>query len=340
MSTERTDDLGPREPGLEHLFLALTSRPTPDELAGERAALAMFRASRRPAVHHRLVTRRLATAAAAVTLAVAAGLAIAAYTAVLPASVQHAAYRALGFMGVPDRAAAPSAAHRAVGVRPVSRERKGSQRLATPPQQSAHPGSSRASATSAGRLSLVAQDGQIPAGGRDVFSGVLTGSGGQPLAGVSISLYQRNAGQATSRLAGQATTSPDGGVVISVRDITRNAWFRLVGSDDVVSQRALVTVVPAVTVQLIADPGQRTYLVTVSSPLAEPGNAVVLQVQNRGGWQNVSMGQLNRGDQATFTVPATDAAYRVVLPRTITHALSVSSPVSASSARSGSASRP
>ena len=45
MKTDLPGDLGPREPGLDQLLRALTAGPSRDELAGEPAALAMFRAS-------------------------------------------------------------------------------------------------------------------------------------------------------------------------------------------------------------------------------------------------------------------------------------------------------
>jgi hypothetical protein len=39
------EDPGPREPGIDPLIKLLTSEGTPDELAGEAGALAMFRAA-------------------------------------------------------------------------------------------------------------------------------------------------------------------------------------------------------------------------------------------------------------------------------------------------------
>src|ERR1019366_10201028 len=68
----------------------------------------MFRASQQPATavpggrapgRH---ARRVRVLAAAVPVALACGFAAAGYAAVLPAPVQHVAYRVLGFAGVPD----------------------------------------------------------------------------------------------------------------------------------------------------------------------------------------------------------------------------------------------
>ena len=103
------EDIVSGEPGLSQLFGVLTSGPTPDELSGANAALAMFqgcrppatipgpgpRASRPTSIFNARPARRLATVT--VTLAAAAGFAVAAYTSTLPAPIQHAAYRVLGF---------------------------------------------------------------------------------------------------------------------------------------------------------------------------------------------------------------------------------------------------
>jgi hypothetical protein len=154
------EDPGPREPGIDPLIRLLTSEGTPDELAGEAGALAMFRAASaaadaaasavtdrhaqpavtagpagtpppgvtappamtagppvpgptvpgptvpggpRPATVRPLhAWRRPGRLIAAVALAAAAAVVTAAYTADLPGPVQHVAYRALGFAGVPD----------------------------------------------------------------------------------------------------------------------------------------------------------------------------------------------------------------------------------------------
>ena len=121
----------PGEPGLDQLFGVLTSGPEPAELAGESAALTMFRANPQPAATAAIAAatsaatspaaapastspassgwrglrrhgRRAGRLAAALTVALVGGFAAAAYTEVLPAPAQHVAYRVLGFAGVPD----------------------------------------------------------------------------------------------------------------------------------------------------------------------------------------------------------------------------------------------
>lgn len=130
MTADLPGGVGPGEPGLDQLLRVLTSSPEPAELAGERAALAMFRANPQPAATAAIAAAtsaatspaavpavaspassrwrglrrhgRQAGRLAAVTVALAGGFAAAAYTAVLPAPAQHVAYRVLGFAGVPD----------------------------------------------------------------------------------------------------------------------------------------------------------------------------------------------------------------------------------------------
>jgi hypothetical protein len=91
------DLLGPPDPAVDRLVRALTADGSADELADRDAARSMFRDSRRRP--RRRYSLPLSAAAAAVV--VAAGLA-SAYAAVLPAPVQHFAYRLLAGVGVPD----------------------------------------------------------------------------------------------------------------------------------------------------------------------------------------------------------------------------------------------
>ena len=139
MTSDLPDELGALEPGVDQLFRTLTAPATPDELAGEQDALAMFRANIRPPANSAFPStafpgtafpgtaspgagsRRSAARgfgaplrwgirlAAAGTL-VLGGAAAAAYATALPAPVQHIAHAVLGFAGVPDdsRGSAPS----------------------------------------------------------------------------------------------------------------------------------------------------------------------------------------------------------------------------------------
>ncbi len=141
MTSDLPGEPGALDPGLDQLFRALTAVATPQELAGEQDALAMFRANVRPPASTvpvgtgaaspvrdttgawRGTRGRFGIAAAtsrrsagrafrapirwSVGLAAAAALALggaaaAAYASALPAPVQHLAHAVLGFAGVPD----------------------------------------------------------------------------------------------------------------------------------------------------------------------------------------------------------------------------------------------
>ena len=362
-------DITSTEPGLDVLLGVLASDPAPDEMHGADAALAMFRASRPPTIPvpgpqppeprgpgprgpgphassphapgpraggrpSRWARHPAVRLAAAVTLAAAAGFAAAAYTQALPDPIQHAAYQVLGFAGVPDTS---HPALSAAGLHP-SRHRRAHGRGSNPaggPQPSAAPSSRpgvSASATppAAGQavLSVTAASGRITAGGHDTFTGSLTDQG-HPVAGVNLSLLERAAGQPSWRLIGFATTSASGQAVVTALDLARNALFRLTGPDGELSQPVLVIVVPTVSASVTPGPAGRADVLTGSSPLASPGNTVVLQVWTGTRWRSVQAGNLNGSGQVSFAVraPLRPLLYRMVLLATAEHALSVSNPV-------------
>jgi hypothetical protein len=328
MGTDLSGDPDVGDPGLDHLFGALTSAPMPDELGGEGAALAMFRASRRPARRRMARWTAPRTVAAAVALALAGGFAAAAYTAALPSPVQHAAYHVLGIIGVPDHPV-PAGAHPR-SAPPTLSTGDGSPSPLLSPSRSAGRGRSAGATKLVGRLSLTAASGRIPAGRADAFAALAISSGGRAIRGVSLTLQQRPAGQATWRRAGRATTGPRGGAELRVRDLTRNAWFRLTGPGGAVSRPVLVTVVPAVAVALASGPTARTDLLTVSCRFGDAGDAVVLQLRILGEWRSLRLGLLDGQHEVVFTVrvPRTVAwIYRVVLPATVAHGRAVSSRV-------------
>jgi hypothetical protein len=270
----------------------------------------------------------------AAALAAAAGLVVAAYTEALPAPLQQAAYNALGFAGVPPaHHSTPSAA---ASHAPGSGPGHGSSHQ---PGHSPQPGapaspkpgaSSPAPASGQAGLSITASSGRIVAGGHDTFAGHLTGPSGA-VAGASLSLLERAAGQGAWSLAATATTSSSGSAVVSVSDLTRNALFRLQGPDGALSRPVLVIVLPPVSARA-GSSSANGVMVTADSPLADPGDTVVLQVQSGARWLNVQKGKLNRAGQAGFLVrPETkNSVYQVVLLPTASHGLSVSNTVAVS----------
>jgi hypothetical protein len=342
-------DILSREPGLDALLGRLTANPEPDELAGEHAALAMFRANRasvstplggtaphraRPGATAqragRWHTRRGRLIAATVALA-AAGFAVAAYTEALPAPLQQAAYHALGFAGVP---AAQQYAPAAAASRPPTRTgphgtrtgSAGKRQAGTPtsPQRS-----TSSSAAGAGRatLSITAASGRIIAGQSATIGGRLTDQAGD-VAGATLNLLERAAGQPGWHLAGTAATGSNGEAVLTVADLTRNAAFQLEGPDGTLSGPVLVIVVPPITASVGSARGGAN-VVTASSPLAAPGDTVVLQALAGTHWLNLQKAQLDGAGQARFALPSRlrQREYRVVLLPTAAHAMSVSNAV-------------
>jgi hypothetical protein len=275
--------------------------------------------------------RRVGLMAAAVTLAAAAGFAVAAYTETLPAPLQQAAYHAFGFAGVPStHHSAPGAA---ASQSPGPGRRHGSHQPGQPQQPgasaSAQPSAS-GPAPSAGQLSLsiTSSSGRIMAGEDDTFTGNLTSHSG-PVAGVSLTLQERVAGQPGWVLAGSASTGSDGSAAIFATDLTRNAAFRLRGSDGALSRPVVVIVAPPVTASVGAHSGAKTATVGASSPLATPRDTVVLQIRSGATWMSVQMARLNGADQASFLVRVRPKLriYRVVLLPTALHGISVSNAV-------------
>jgi len=311
----------PHDPRLDHLFRALTAGGSADELAGQDAALTMFR------VNRRRPRRRLRFAsplgmAAAVTVIVG-GLTGAAYAEVLPAPVQHMAYRLLDRIGVPDAhlPAPSSSAHPAAAPAPSGAPAPAA---ATCPCQAGQPG-----AGTARNLVLTAAYAQIPSYGDDVLSGLLA-SGGQPEPGVRVRLFEHADGRLGWRLAGSATTDRSGEVTVAVRHLTSNASFRLIAPGGTASTAVLITVIPPVYLHVTASPRAGTDILTARARFADVGDAVVLQELSGTVWSSIDERVLGWDHRAFFTVlvpRSGDRVYRVVLLPTAAHGSSVSGQV-------------
>ena len=312
---------GPRAPG------AHASSP---HAPGTRASRTSLTPKTRSIFNAR-APRRLA--AVTVTLAAAAGFAVAAYTSTLPAPVQHAAYRVLGFAGVPDTRRGAAGA---LGARHPAGHRHGhgaqgtgagsvpSAGASPQPGASVSPSGSAPAGGQAG-LSVVAASGRITSGGSDTFTGQLSGSG-RSVTGVRLSLQERPVGQLTWRVVGSAVTGSTGGARVTASGLTKNAWFRFAGQSGALSKSVPVIVVPPVSLGSAAGPGGRADLLNVSSPLASPGDTVVLQAWTGQRWRNVVARSLNGSLRVAFMVrtPAKSQQYRAVLLGTVDHGTSVS----------------
>jgi hypothetical protein len=360
---EHLGDFVSSEPGLEALLGMLAADATPDELAGEGAALAMFRASSQPTRPFQPLAfgpsaaepglpegpgmpaprtarrsppggrgsrrqgRRVGLMAAAVTLAAAAGFAVAAYTEALPSPLQQAAYHVLGFAGVP---AAHHTAPNATATHAPGRTHGHGPSHKTSPSApaSAQPSSSGpVSLTGPAKLSITVTSGRIVAGRSDTFTAQLRDKSGG-VAGAEVSLLERAAGQRAWQQVGTATTGANGTAVMTARQLTVNAAYRLNGPDGTISKPVLVIVMPPVSATFSGS-GAMAPEITASSPLADPSNAVVLQVQAGKHWIDVQMGRLNAAKQAQFIIRSRlrQRRYRVVLLPTASHGLSVSNAV-------------
>jgi hypothetical protein len=415
------EELGTGEPGLEQLLRTLTSPGTPGELAGEQAALTMFRAhvhapapapapapASRPdlaAANGTAVAADALAAAGALTgsdrgrdavqpvsgrtrpmrqlpgrrtdrpragrwpggrgvprlrlasigaAALLAGFASAAYAAALPAPVQHAAYVAFHWAGVPDThhtrptsssggsssVTTPTAGHSSrpgahstppgstSGSHPGGGKKSG--KPAGSPTPSASPGStSPATGPVALAISVLGGATQVPAGTSVTFDGQLT-AGTKPDANVFVRLMERPAGHLVWVRVDRAETNNLGDVVLTSPDLTRNARFRLAYATGTRSQVVVITVVPGLTTSLRLGPkGIKDYL-TVSTTYAQKGDVVLLQVFKSGSWVTLQQHSLNAKGATVFTFSATkrqNEQVQAVLEATNLHAGATSASV-------------
>jgi hypothetical protein len=368
MTSDLPADLGPAEPGLDQLLRTLASGPAPGELAGEQEALAMFRANIHPPAQgtaqlpaavpaspsgrgrwpmRQLKPRRprFRLVAAATTAALVGGFAAAAYTAALPAPVQHVAYQAFHVLGVPDSHHSRAAATRARATSGPSSRSHPSSPAPHPVSSHSAPGSpgpapspTPRAARSTGRSTAPAGSAivvatplasQIPAGDAVTINGKLT-LAGHALSGVTVRLWERFAGSGGWQPAGHATSGAQGAVAINVPALTTNARFRLTDPDGPASSAVLVTVVPEITTALTQGPrGAKDYL-AVSTRFARRGDTVVLQGYQDGAWVAIRLHLLNAAGKTVFALGAREmqgVELRVVLQATRRHAQAVSGQV-------------
>lgn len=185
-----------------------------------------------------------------------------------------------------------------------------------------------ASGTGTATVTASATAAQIPAGSSDTIDGQLT-RGGTALAGVTVRLWERLAGQLSWSQVGQATTGSTGSVAIGVTSLTTNTVFRMTDPDGPISAPVRVTVVPEISTTLVQGPrGARDY-VRVATQFANPGNTVELEAFRDGAWVVVRAQRLNRRGKATFVIGSrrfNGIELQVVLLATHRHAQAISSP--------------
>jgi hypothetical protein len=102
------------------------------------------------------------------------------------------------------------------------------------------------------------------------------------------------------------------------------------------SQPVLVVVLPPVSAHMADGPHGQMGTVTAASPLASPGDTVILQVKAGDHWTDVQQHTLDQHRQISFMMrPGPGHDYRVVLMPTPSHGLSVSNTVAPSSSPAG-----
>jgi hypothetical protein len=333
---------GPVEPGLRALLGLLNSGATPEELVGENAALEMFRSNRRQADFTpqpsprpssvRAHLRRSRWLAAAGTVMAAAALTAAAYTQALPTPLQNVAYHVLGFVGVPQAHHVPRGprnTHPAQHAKThATSEAAGPTPKAAPsaPAPSPQPKHAKASVTPLpASLSVAVVRHRIVAGHSDVLIARLTRLG-NAVPGARLYLLERTAAKHAWHVVADATTGPNGRVVVTVPDLTTNAAFRFRGLHGTLSRIVRVIVVPGVSVTIARDPHKASETVTAGSPWAVPGDVLILQVRIDGHWVTVQVRALYVNNRVKFVVRVLGErrAYRVVLLGTKAHGRSVS----------------
>lgn len=283
--------------------------------------------------------------AAAAVVALAGGLAAAAYLNVLPAPVQRVVHDAFRFANVP-----PASGHHHGGARAKTHgqhrpPQPGHPGASAPPASSGKPaagpshrpgGSPSASpspapspsATGPAVLTESASSTDLPAGSPVVIDGQLTRSG-SGVAGVAVTLREHKAGRPGWKVAGSAQTNTDGNVAVTVSALTTNAAFRLTAAG-VHSPAVHVVVIPQVSIVLTAGPRGLRDRVNVSTDYARPGNRVVLQVQTASGWTTLRQKRLSPAGLTHFFVNGNrrqHQALRVVLLATARHGPAISNSV-------------
>jgi hypothetical protein len=359
MTSDLSGETGALDPGIEQLFRTLTGPATRAELAGERDALAMFRANSQPATlppadrtaslpaqakpswrTFGIPVRWTVRLAAAAALALGGGAAAAAYAAVLPAPVQHLAHSVLGFAGVPDTHSGGTApgsgkSGRATG-HASGRARHARHASSSPSSPATSPsslGTSPSAPALAGQfvLSASAASGRIVAGSEAVIDGRLIRYGGGGVPGITVTLVERLAGQARWHVAGTGQTTADGNVAVSVPVLTANAVFRLAAPGGALSTGVVVIVSPQIGTSLAVGPGGLLDTLAVSTADANTGNVLVLQVHAaNGSWLILRSTRLDANGQASFTlngVHLKNREVRVVLLATIRHGAAIGTPV-------------
>jgi hypothetical protein len=168
---------------------------------------------------------------------------------------------------------------------------------------------------------------KIIAGDSVSLTGLLTDADGNPVPGLDVTLLQHDAGVPGWQPAGQGTTDSTGTATVPVASLGTDAGFRFRGPNGTHSGHVRVVVIPAVS--LTAAPGNRpgSERLTASAPYAA-GSEAILQVRAGGTWRTLRSRPIGTAGQVMFGVKLQrhQRIYRVVVPRTVQHAMGISNP--------------
>jgi hypothetical protein len=269
-------------------------------------------------------TRRFPLAAGISTAVAAAfaGMAVAAYAAVLPSPVQNIAHKVFAPIGVP--AASPAAPG---SVTPGVSGGPGQGGSTSPNGPGPSPANTpTASATSPPgvpgvSVTMTAARSAVPFGGADGFTGRMTRDG-KPARLVRVRLLMRPAGGGTWRLVTTGLTNANGVVRLAGPLMAADASFELAGTGKLASATSApltVTVIPRIAVRVSA-----TDVLTVTVWPASAGDQALLQELRGGAWQPVATLQLVAHKAAYQVRPG--GTYRVAVPATAEHDAALSAP--------------
>ncbi|MDQ1687926.1 MAG: hypothetical protein QOK42_901, partial [Frankiaceae bacterium] len=284
------DDLMPFQN--DPFVTALRAPAQEHELAGEDAALELFRSTGRAARRRRALKRASVGGASVVLgLALTGGVAAAYTTDALPDPVQDVVHSALDPLPIPappsahvrhqrrlaaaierhrERLASP--APRRPSAAPIPRPRRTpATAVVSPPRSSAHPQTTASASPTAApakpSLSAAVSRRVVAVHGQVLLSGRLTrGTEGVP--GRVVYAAELVAGQSTWRRVASGQTGSDGSVALTIPPLTTNVRLRLVTAQGVVSAQRQVAVVPKLTTTGARSGGDR--IVTVSADGGRP----------------------------------------------------------------------
>lgn len=335
------DELAPFR--TDPLLVALTAPAEPVELAGEDAAIAIFRSTAGPFSRRGRLLRltTLGGAGVALGLAMTGGVA-AAYTSGLPAPMQQVVHDAIAPFGIPAPAAPPPSrprhdrqrvthvprptpavalpaplAHPTAAASP----RPSTSPVAVAPTAAAPAPSPTPSPTATVRptFDVAVSRRAVPIHGAVMLSGRLT-RGDAPLGGQTVFAAARPAGSSTWQRVASGTTAADGTVSLSVSPLTINVRLRLVAPRLATSAERTVIVIPKLTVAISRAGNDRLARITTDG--GAPGDTLVLLRRDGSTWTQIDSTTLGSDGAASFTVPgpaATRVDYRVRLAPTRQH---------------------